>query len=744
MKAQTDRNRSQVQLVRLILLFFLNLAVIYSVTTPLFEGFDEHWHFAYVQHIKTGQGLPRQPPEQYPHLARQEGSQPPLYYLTAAALTWWIPTDDFTTYLERNPKWGDIPWDYVDNLNYMLHRDAEQFPYRGTVLAVHIARWLSVLCGAGMVYNTYRLARLLFPSQQKLALAAMSLVALTPSFAFVAGLCSNDSMNALWASLTLVLLVRLWRQPTYKLTAQLGLVLGLAALTKLSGLALWGLTGLVLLLITWRQRNFNYLWRATALTFSLAILVSGWWYLRNLHLYGELTGVNMMLAVYERRAATFNLRDLYAELEKIRWSYWAIFGWFNVPVKQWMYHVYDLLSLLGGVGILYTLRQTLRQRNWQKLLKFTYLLLWAGVILTSLLRWAWITTGSHGRLLHPAIGALSILLVQGWIALLPQHGWKRKIILTGVGTFLWGSSLYVPLVVIPAAYAPPRSLTPAQVIAQTTQQTEVHFADKLTLLGYAVQPTVVTPGETTWVTACWRGDQPMHEDYFVFVHLRTPDEIIISQKDTYHGLGNFPTSIWPDGVIFCDRYPLRIPDTLPLSNPSTISLGVYHATGERLITQNSAPEPPDVQFSGPRLVKDTAPEMNYNWNRQLGLVRYDLTQTTVTPGEELAITLYWHALTTPSANYVASIQILDENYNKIAQSDIQLMLQQRPTSAWQAGEELTDQRQLQISLKAQPGVYNIKVIVYETNTLETLSLYQGQQLAGEPSLTLCKIRLLSE
>ncbi|MEA3309162.1 MAG: glycosyltransferase family 39 protein [Chloroflexota bacterium] len=744
MVTQSHSNRVPIKLVSLSLLIFLILALIYSVTTPLFEGFDEQWHFAYVQHIKTGQGLPRQPPEQYPHLARQEGSQPPLYYLTAAALTWWIPTDDFTIYLERNPKWGNIPWDYVDNLNYMLHRDTEQFPYRGTVLAVHIARWLSVLCGLGVAYNTYRLARLLFPSQLKPALAAMALVTFTPSFVFVAGLCSNDSMNALWASFVLVLLVQLWQQPTYKLTALLGLVLGLAALTKLSGLALWGLAGLVLLLIAWRQRSFNYLWRTTALTFALALLVSGWWYWRNLHLYGELTGVKMMLAVYERRAATFNLRDLYEELEKIRWSYWAIFGWFNVPVKQWMYYVYDLLSLLGGVGIIYTLGQTFWQRNWQKLLHYTYLLLWAGMIFASLLRWAWITTGSHGRLLHPAIGALSILLVQGWKALLPPSGWQRKFILIGIGTFLWGSSLYVPLVVIPAAYAPPPALTSAQATAQTTQQTEIHFADKLTLLGYAVQPDSVAPGEITWVTACWRGDQPLAEDYFVFIHLRTSDEIIISQKDTYHGLGNFPTSNWPTGIIFCDHYPLKTPITLPLSNPSTISMGVYRETGERLLPQNSAQQLSEVQFPGPQLVKDTFQKLEYNWSRQLGLLRYELPQTTVAPGEKLTITLHWHALTAPAANYVASLQLLDEEYNKIAQSDLQLRRQEQPTSAWQAGEELTEQRQLQISSEAPPGVYQLKVIVYEAQTQETLSLYRGQQLAGEPTLTLWKIRVLSE
>ena len=149
---------------------FTFLALLYSVTVPLFEGNDESWHYAYVWHIAEGKGLPRQPPEQYPHLARQEASQPPLYYLLAAALTRWVPQEDLPAlYARENPYPTVLPVVYRDNQNHYVHTDAERFPYRGAALAIRLARLLSVLFGAGTVWGTYRLARKLFPQEEWVA-----------------------------------------------------------------------------------------------------------------------------------------------------------------------------------------------------------------------------------------------------------------------------------------------------------------------------------------------------------------------------------------------------------------------------------------------------------------------------------------------------------------------------------------------------------------------------------------------
>ncbi|MCI0476468.1 MAG: hypothetical protein L0Y55_09495, partial [Anaerolineales bacterium] len=144
--------------ITIILALFVALGIVYSTTTPLFEAPDEQWHFAFVQHVGTGRGLPVQS-EPLTHLARQEGSQPPLYYLLAAGATFWIDTSDFPGIVWENPHYGyNVPGIVNDNKNLFIHTSLENFPYRGAALAIHLARLLSVLLGALAVLFTYLLA----------------------------------------------------------------------------------------------------------------------------------------------------------------------------------------------------------------------------------------------------------------------------------------------------------------------------------------------------------------------------------------------------------------------------------------------------------------------------------------------------------------------------------------------------------------------------------------------------------
>ena len=104
----------------------------------------------------------------------QEGSQAPLYYLITGGLTRWIDQSDFAAITVYNPQ-ANIGSPFVPgNKNRMLY-SALPLPLRGTNLALHIGRWVSVLLGAFTLWCTYRTAQLAFPAQQQLALAALLL-----------------------------------------------------------------------------------------------------------------------------------------------------------------------------------------------------------------------------------------------------------------------------------------------------------------------------------------------------------------------------------------------------------------------------------------------------------------------------------------------------------------------------------------------------------------------------------------
>src|SRR5512139_220916 len=150
--------------VWLLLLAFVALAVAYSVVTPIFEASDEWWHYPVVQYIAAGRGLPVQTLPDHPGLWKQQASQPPLYYALAALLTSWIDTSDLTAVLRPNPHAAVGVVTPDGNINLVAHDPArEAWPWRGTVLAVHWARLLSVAMSAATVYLTYRLSREVFP-----------------------------------------------------------------------------------------------------------------------------------------------------------------------------------------------------------------------------------------------------------------------------------------------------------------------------------------------------------------------------------------------------------------------------------------------------------------------------------------------------------------------------------------------------------------------------------------------------
>ncbi len=112
-----------------ILAVYLVLASIYSIVTPIFEASDELWHYPMVQYLAThGLALPPQTPgAASPSDAtawRQEGSQPPLYYLAAAVITAPIDTSDLDLIRRQNPH-ADIGTIRPDgNVNMIVHHTA--------------------------------------------------------------------------------------------------------------------------------------------------------------------------------------------------------------------------------------------------------------------------------------------------------------------------------------------------------------------------------------------------------------------------------------------------------------------------------------------------------------------------------------------------------------------------------------------------------------------------------------------
>lgn len=477
--------------------------------------------------------------------------------------------------------------------------------------------------------------------------------------------------------------------------------------------------------------------------FAVAIVICGWWFARNWLLYGDLSALNMHLAIMGRRPDGFGLREALGEMEGLRWSYWAMFGWFNIPVPTPLYHAYDLATALGLVGLLMCVVRAIMRRRWDRLSPLTYLGAWLLLVIVGVVRWTLTTPGSQGRLLYPAIPSIAILLVVGWLALVPRGERVQRWVVTGIGIVMLVVATAIPFAIIAPTYAPPPILSPDQMDSAVTNHTDVTFENGIRLLGYTVEQANVAPGSTAWVTACWEGTGSVDEDVLVYVHMLTQDDIIAAQKDTYHGLGMFPSSHWPVGARFCDRYPLAVPDTAPAADSTTLAVGLYHANGERLTVTDGAGHAPgdEVRFPGPSISARPQDSLTYEWGHKLGLIEYELDRTTLRPGESFKLGLRWQALEAMSADYAVTIQVVDANGAKIAQDDEPLRSRSQPTSAWRVGTTMKDTRTIGISPDAPPGVYELRVGVYDFDTKRNLLPSRAGETLNPGPVPLWKLRV---
>ncbi len=697
---------------------FAVLGFLYSAVTPIYEAPDEVWHDAYVRWVAEGNGLP--PLDEDRSGAYQEAAQPPLYYLVAAAVRRLFPDDDLPSLMWHNPFFGYQAGGTVnDNKNMLIHTDRERFPWTGAARAIHATRLVSLFFGLVTVAATGLLAWEAVGGRGggAIPLRAAALVALTPQFLFISGIVSNDSAAAALATLSLWAAARLLRRGAdLRGSLLLGLLVGLAALTKTSALLLIPLALAAVLLSpggTARQKAARAL-----VVLGTAIAVGGWWYGRNALLYGDPLGISRHVQTPWGRQTPASLATLLSEMPRLYRSFWGAFGWGHVEYPAWVYAALGGLVVLALVGWERALfRRSLQARGDVLLLAAT----WCGAVFLALLQWMRQVEAPHGRLLFPAIGAWALLMAEGW-----EHlPWPRAT-RNGVLLALVLLNLLTPVLVIHPAFARPRLMDPAAV-ARVVEGPRWTYGGAAQLLGAAPDRPSVAPGEVLTVRACWTARAPMEKDYTVVVQLVGRENIRIGERHTYPGLGRFPTSLWPVGRAFCDDYRVRVAPWAPAPELYDGRIGLYDADPSAPLPvvgeDGQAVEAPvafrvRVAPTRPLAVTPTHP-LDYRLGEAIRLVGYDLTGG-VEAGGLLTVTLYWRADGAPGEDYRVFVHLLDARGEIVTQHDGPPHWGRYPTWAWQRGDVVPDEHVLSVPAATAGGPFSLAVGMYRPDTLERL------------------------
>lgn len=558
---------------------FVILGLVYSMTVPLWEAPDEPAHFAYVKHLVEMRSLPVQRTG-----VLDAAHHPPLYYVVAAIFSSLADFDDPTGSLRPNPEfvWA-APGNHQHNAG--LHGTLETFPFRGIALAAHLARLVSVGCGALTVALTYALARQVFPEDQKkgLALLAAGLVALNPQFLFITSSVSIDGMAAMTCTLALCLLIWALQDPSFRGRWVLtGIGCGLAVLAKSNSFTVGLTAGVMLAACAVHRRSLDLLWRCGSALVAAFLFTTGWWFVRNQVLYGDPLGWQTFITNW----ATV-LRD-----GPVRWStvrrfftvqfrsYWGQFGWMTITMDDWVYRAIlavCVLSVIGWGAWLWRQRSSFELRTRRGLATLVLLtLVQEGFQLRSIFTFD--ASWYQGRYLFPAIAALSILLAAGlWHLMSGRVARSSLAALVGVG--LLSLAVAVPFCVIRPRY--PTPTVPKWLVWRLPWRANVSFDDQIRLLGYEVAELPDRSAAT--ITLYWEAVKNPELDYSVFLHGVDESGQMVVQSDV--GLGsdqNYPSSAWWPGDIVATDHVVILPSETR-NRVHEIRIGVYFAaSGRRL------------------------------------------------------------------------------------------------------------------------------------------------------------------
>ena len=556
-----------------------------------------------------------------------------------------------------------------------------------------------------------------------LALAAAAIVALNPQFIYQSAAINNDVVAALCgAALLLACVVLLQEGLSVRRLVGLGVVAGVALLSKLQIAAIGPAVALSLALAARRcpvgtgqpvRRWLLSCLRALLVVGIIAGAVSGWWYLRNLRLYGDITGMSTLDEMWVGRDAADNLWAIQQGLPQLWASLWARFGYGQIPVPAAMTAGMALICAAGLTGLVRG-----RRRRIAPSILATLGLAFLGVTAIVAYYMARQPAGAMGRFLFPVLPAFAVLLVAGTDAWLRSPARTRTIITAGMGLF---AAVALLGYLWPAITYPPRKLLPTGRPADpTSPSAHAQVGDVARILSAAVDQDEVAPGDAVFVRVNWEPIRWTDEPLTVFVHLIDEVGVVVAQRDTWPGLSRAPTTSWRAGIPFVDTYRVDLPETLYSPNKLTVSIGLYGTTavgrvpivvGDPTAEAAAAVDSlPVGTLAVPRQEGAWANPIDVNFGNVIHLVGYEISPRALAPGGTATLTLTWDLPAPPAVAPYIFAQVVDAEWNVWGSND-------GGHPEWRTGI-VTDTRRITLIPETPAGSYPVNVgLVSEGNRL---------------------------
>jgi hypothetical protein len=712
-------------------LFFFLLGLVYLTLTPIFEISDEVSHYPVVDYIADHAALPVQDKRRLNEWD-WEAAQPPLYYVLAALIVAPFQRDDMENFLSDNPHAKVGIGLATDNHNFVLHDwQAEAFPWRGTPLHVRFVRLFSLLLGAGAVWLTFTVTRLLFPLRAGVALVATGISAFNPMFIAISASVNNDTLVNFLTPLGLALALTLWRAGwSWWRVGALALVATLAAASKLSGTFLFITGGLTVVAVVWRDKLPPRRVLLAGLIFvGLWATLFGWWYVRNWTLYADPLGNRHMAETVGLRETPIGLLDLVRE-ESFSFfaAYWGWFGAVNILAPLGLFYVGGALWLLGVAGLprLGLALWRGRAAGWPILFPHGLMALLVALAVASFLAWTLQTPASQGRLLFPFMVIFSAYCADGLLRWLGRAGAACALAALGLFALFCGAWL------IPHAFRLPPKLA---ALPAATRPVDVTYGESVELLGYQIDARPLVAGEahqTLAVTLYWRPRQASPTPWSLYIQLYGPSNgqvVEIGKVDSYPGRGLLRSDTWALGTIYADTYRVELrfdkAPHLDLPFQPRLKIGWRDAARAQEIsaTDGAGRLLDAVTLNGGRIRHDVGRfggAVQAEFGGILALHQAEARQTV----NGINVAVYWSALRPVTEDFTVFAQLVAKSdlTQPLAFGDSPPRAGWWPTSQWLVGDVFYDSYFLPYTAEATGGDYAILIGFYRPSDLTRLPL----------------------
>ena len=687
----------------LLMAVFFCLATAVNTINPIFEAPDEREHYLFVRYLIENRSLPVQEIDG----PLSQSHQPPLYYMLGAILTAGVDHELHGEIPDINPHWTSYYPGLVHNDNKARHliRPEDRFPYSGIALSMHLLRLFSTVCVTIAVGIVFRLSAALFGKDALgLRVLCVGVFAFNPMVVYISGSLNNDGLIMLLCTGQFWLIYQAIQDGyRWQTSVLIGVTWGLALLTKLPGLFICSAWGIGLLWVCanpgniwdWRSFRWGFLLNRCVLISVVFLAITGWWFARNIMVYGEPLALERVIEVWgARQPSQYNWGHIGADMLTSWQNFWGRYGYGQIVFHEWFYMAFNLLTLTAVGGTIWRLTQS--GKSGIDEMGYAAKGLWLSMIVAWPIYAAALfyyiyrnPTGGNGRYTYPALIGFAAIVAYGW-GFLPER-WRQKGAI-GLTLVLLGTSIYA-ISFLHWTYAPPRN-----VILETDTSQDWYWLDgDLRLTSTSLNQRVFVDDEDLVLTACWESEAPIDKDYTFFINVTDPAFNKYGDRNTQMGLGNYPMSQWVVGEPFCELY--RVPITTEWAERpllASLRIGFYDITdGTPLRAQLSDEVGNDfVPLADVKIV----PEENAPVEAPSQLLTAEFTQGVSLDGYDIMssddgsafVQLWWSASGPLDTDYTVFIHLLDASGELIAQSDTQMETAQGdyPTSFWGAGEQI--------------------------------------------------------